>query len=94
MRIRIKCIFLIWVFCIHVNAQKSDSLRCADAIVATGYKAKFTPFPFIAYSPDTRLMIGAFLLKQFKPYNGKRDSQGTETRGQSNYFNMVSGRRM
>lgn len=42
---------------------------------STAYKTKYTPLPFVAYSPDTRLMFGGLVLRQFKPGRA-----GSETR--------------
>ena len=42
---------------------------------SAAYKTKYTPLPFIAYSPDTRLMFGGLVLRQFKPSRA-----GSETR--------------
>ncbi|WP_273273338.1 BamA/TamA family outer membrane protein [Maribacter polysiphoniae] len=54
-------IFLILLLSVvlTVDAQVSTD--------STVYKTKITPLPNIGYSPDTRLVLGAFMLAQFKP---------------------------
>ncbi len=59
---------LCLVFGLKINAQVSDS-------ITSNYKTKYTPLPFVAYSPDTRLMFGGFVIGQFKPNHA-----GDETR--------------
>jgi outer membrane protein assembly factor BamA len=60
--------------CFYLNAQDSIPEPERDS-KASSYKTRYTPLPFVAYSPDTRLMFGGFVLKQFKP-----NDAGEETR--------------
>ena len=59
---------MVWglFLCLYMNAQDSIPAPKTD-ITSSSYKTKYTPLPFVAYSPDTRLMFGGFVLKQFKP---------------------------
>lgn len=65
---------LALVFCFCSNAQDSFPETKADT-ASSSYKTKYTPLPYVAYSPDTRLMFGGFVIKQFKP-----GGAGEETR--------------
>ena len=61
-------IFVLLLFIVvNVHAQKST-----DTIA---YKTKFTPLPNIGYSPDSKLILGTFVMVQFKPKKA-----GIETR--------------
>lgn len=51
------------------------TLQAQESADTTAYKTKITPLPNIGYSPDTKLVLGAFMLAQFKPKRA-----GEETR--------------
>ncbi|AKA34286.1 BamA/TamA family outer membrane protein [Flagellimonas lutaonensis] len=76
MDILIKSFPIVWglFLCFYMKAQDSIPKPKADT-TSSSYKTKYTPLPFVAYSPDTRLMFGGFVLKQFKPMGA-----GEETR--------------
>lgn len=63
------------VLCFQLKAQNPKFSQKTDTLSSVTYKTKYTPIPFAAYSPDTRLMFGGFLLRQFKPTHA-----GEETR--------------
>ena len=54
---------------------QTDSLALRRDSAETTYPAKYTVLPFVAYSPDTRLMFGGLGVRQFK-----LQGSGLETR--------------
>jgi outer membrane protein assembly factor BamA len=63
MRCYLICLLLSISFLVHAQQD------------STTYKTKYTPLPFIAYSPDTRLMFGGLVLRQFKPRRASSETR-------------------
>ena len=65
------------------------SVTCFGQEDTIRFKTNYTPLPNISYSPDTRLVLGALLLVQFKP-----GQAGQETRASnallSTAFSLMS----